>query len=219
MKTNRQQKRQRGLTKPGFHPWENGGKGCSSFPGLSTPSWMVECLTPPSFQLAQKWVFIALLRVILTQCFLALLCGETLEVSLQSYKSISLAPRILHQYRSHSQASLDSSSSVLSCLPPHWYQPLPTCFWVPPLRWLAASSRSSQMPCQSPTLHPSLLSADKSWKTVSFLHCRRPLSLEWPSLLLPLVHLPLYFQMNQRYNAVREAQTRLVSGEMERYGF
>ena len=103
------------------------------------------------------------LWTVLTQFLFALLCGEAWEVSVQTLW-IYIPPRILHKYRSHSQASLDSSSGLSS--PSQWHQLCQPTFGFPS-RWLTASSRSSQMPYWSPALHPSPLSADKSWRIVS----------------------------------------------------
>lgn len=114
------------------------------------------------------------LWTVLTQCVFVLLCGEAWEVWVQTLW-IYIPPRILHKYRSHSQASLDSSSGLSS--PSQWYQLCQPTFGFPP-RWLTASSRSSQMPYWSPALHPSPPSADKSWRRVSALHCRKSLSFE-----------------------------------------
>lgn len=150
------------------------------------------------------------LWTVLTQCLFALLCGEAWEVWVQTLW-IYIPPRILHKYRSHSQASLDSSSGLSS--PSQWYQLCQPTFGFPP-RWLTASSRSSQMPYWSPALHPSPLSADKSWRRVSALHCRKYLSF----LLLPPFQLPLYFPMTQGCDVVGRVQAQSVSGEIS-YGF
>lgn len=88
-------------------------------------------ITSFSFQLFRNRCYFSSQGDIGPQCLLTLLYGEAWEISLWSCKSTFLPPRILHQYRSHSQASLDSSSG-LSSLSSQWHQRLPTYVWLSP---------------------------------------------------------------------------------------